>query len=158
MKHYNPSIAEDMTRLFNLKSLDQVSELGEVIHPVVLIERYCNIVRDVFAVNAVTGLLFTTPADKDFYLVSAEVAVIKDVTSQSTSTDIQISVEGTVRRLIGIPGITLTVQNSAVSINFPKPVKVDRNTAINLKNSNATANITAFATIQGFTVETIKGT
>lgn len=156
MKHYNPTIAEDLTRLFNLKSLDSVSDLGETILPTVEIKRFCNIVKAGAASNSTTSTVWTTPSDKDFYLCAASLSTIKDVTGVSNNAKLNIIVEGATVAILSISNITLTVQHSNMTNTWFNPIKVDRNTAITVTNSSATANVRSDATIQGYTVETTK--
>jgi len=139
-------------------SKDRVpSEIADKVIPVIEVNpkllRRCNIIRANDALNATAATIYATPADKEFYLVGACLGVIKDVTSQSVATDIRIVVDGRTDRILVIPGITLTVQNSIVSLSLPFPIKVDKNTNITINNSNAAANIKASGSIIGYTVE-----
>lgn len=115
--------------------------------------RRSNIIKNAGLTNGTTTTLYTTPLDKDFYIVAASLSVIKDVTSTSTDTSLRITVDNVVVRPLVISGITLTAQSQAVSISFSSPIKVDRNTAITINHATNVANIRGDATIIGYLVD-----
>lgn len=158
MQHYNPSIGEDLHRIFNLKGQAPTNEVSDEVVPVVIIERNTNIVRSFDQTNSAgSGVVYTTPTDKDFYLTGGSLGVIKDATSTSTATVLIVTIDGVTRNIGVIPSITLTAQSEVVPLNILKPIKLDRGTNISLFNGTAVANIKASATIHGYTVETLKG-
>jgi len=155
VKHYNTSISEDAARILNSK---QGQFLGDdVTGPVAVvpISRYCNIVRRGIATGTSTTI-YSTPSDKDFYIVAAELAVIKDSSSTSTVSTITVVIDGVSQPLLSIPSITLTAQNAQVTQSFRNPVKVDRGTNITVTNGTNVAVINAHGCIAGYTVETTK--
>jgi len=156
MQNRNPTIAQDMNRLFDFKG-ESTDFVSDIIMPVVEIKRICNILKFNSAVNATTATIYTTPSDKDFYLVAAQLSVIKDATSTSGGTSIFVIIEGVSVRLLSIATLTLTAQYSNIANNFPVPIKIDRNTIITVVNSTNNANISGYGSIQGYTVETTKG-
>lgn len=155
VKHYNPSLAETAYRKFNFKSNEAIGAEVEGLLAVVPIQPIQRICRRGSAANATSVTIFTTPTDKDFYLTSAVLTVIKDVTSTSTSSAINVTIDGVAVQIIDIAGITLTVQNEAANITFAGDgIKVDRGTNITVTNSSNVANIRASACIHGYTQET----
>lgn len=155
MKHYNPSITQWQQRILQGKGEYPLSEVEDTPILVVPISPVANIVRRASATNATSATIYTTPADKDFYLTSAQLATIKDVTSTSTDETISAIIGGTSTILLNIPSITLTVQTGATSIIFNPPVLIDRNTAITVTNGTNVATIKSTGCITGYTVETI---
>jgi hypothetical protein len=152
-KHYNPTITQDVLRIFNLKSGDPLSsEIADQIIANVPIVRQCNIIKHATG-SATTTSIYGTPVDKDFYITACVLSVCKDVTATSNSTWIQATLEGLPIKLALIAGIALTPQSEVISVSFPNPIKVDRNTGILLNNATNVANIRAEATIMGYTVE-----
>ena len=115
--------------------------------------RRCNIVRRSSAINSTGGTIYTTPTDKDFFLNSVALSVIKDVTSTSILSNITCIIDGATNQILSIPGISLTVQNQSLSISFPIPIKIDRGSAIGVSNSTNVANISTNAMITGYTVD-----
>lgn len=123
------------------------------IQPVVEVKKkWCNVAKT--ASNTQTSAtVYTVPSDKDFYLVTATLAVIKDATATSTASALTVTIEGTASTILRIPGITLTAQSEAITASFPIPIKVDRGTNITISNTTNVANILEFGTIIGYTLE-----
>lgn len=134
------------------------SQIAEKVVPVMEVNpkllRTINIVRRASAVNSTAGTIYTTPSDKDFFLCGVSLSVIKDVTATSIRSDINGFPEGdSVRELISIATLTLTVQDSSSSLFFNIPIKMARGTNISLANSTNVGNITAVGNIYGYIVD-----
>ncbi len=154
MRHFNNTINKSMSDTFNLKG-ESTDEINDVIVPVIVVEPKIDIIKNTVVVNATSGTVYTTPTDKDFFLTSASLSVAKDVTSTSTFTRLKIVVDGISLIILSIATMTLTVQNDSISNSF-KPIKLDRNSTIQILNSTNVATLNTEATIQGYTVETVK--
>tara|TARA_Y100000310_G_C20678101_1_gene814254 strand:- start:1426 stop:1911 length:486 start_codon:yes stop_codon:yes gene_type:complete len=117
--------------------------------------KFCNIGATVDASNATSVTLFTTPSDRDFYLVSANLSLIKDASSTSLISALVITMDdGSTVNIIRIPTFTTTAQTASINATFPIPIKLARNTGVSITNSTAIANIKTTGTIVGFTEET----
>ena len=118
--------------------------------------RRSNIARTASTSGASTTI-YTTPADKDFFLVGANFSFIKDATSDiATNAALQLRciIDGLTTAILNHAVITLTAQSGNISISFPFPLKIDRNTAISLFRASTTAGVTVIAgSIVGYTVE-----
>jgi len=151
MRHFNPSIAEDQTRILNLKGQENVSEVADLIQPTIEIKPNLNIVRNS------DGTIYTTPSDKDFYLTAAEIATAHAATDTGTDANILATIQGSAnQRLVVIkelnnPGVPST---QTAIMYFNPPLKIDRGTAIIISATNFTG---ARGCINGYTRETIKG-
>jgi len=157
MKNFNQSLNHDLNRIFDFKG-ENTNEVADFIQPVKEITPRINICRNLTSTNSTGGTIYSVPSDKDFYLISASVSVIKDVTSTSGYTRILATIDGVSQILLSIVGLSLTVQNDVVSIYFgPQGIKIDRGTNITLANNTNVANITGQACIHGYTQETTKG-
>jgi hypothetical protein len=156
---YNSELSKGMQKDAGIQiSKDSMpTQLAEKVVPVMEVNprllRRCNIVRVNAATNSASATIYTTPTNQDFYLCGATLGVIKDVTSQSLSTRLNVTIDGVVQPIMHIPSISLTVQSEVMALSFPFPVKVDRGTNITVTNSNATANITASSSITGYVDE-----
>lgn len=104
------------------------------------------------AANATSQTIYTTPADADFYLVACQLSMIKDAGATSTHSSLNLYVDGVAQNILSIPGITLTAQNQSISLSFPRPLKIDRNTIIAVQNGTNNANVLARASVTGFIV------
>ena len=102
-------------------------------------------------VNATSSTLFTSSALKDTYITSGVVAYINDVTSTATLITLRVTINGLTSYLVTIPTLTLTVGSGSVSFALPKPIKIDRNTAVTINSNTNVANISVSATVHGFT-------
>jgi hypothetical protein len=115
--------------------------------------RRCNIVRAGVASNAISGTIYNTPADKDFFLCSSTISLTKDATSTSTSSRMNVIIDGATQVINRIDGFTLTAQQQTSNITFSTPIRIDRNTSITVTNTTNVANVTNGGTITGYTVE-----
>lgn len=143
--------AREQARLSISEGFPQM--LGETIVPILDASpnqnRFCNIVRRNTGTGTIT--IFTTPADKDFYLTYAMLSTIKDTASTATTSGINITVQGNTVSIISIAGITLTAQDQIAVATFSPPIKIDRNTVIGT-TANAGVN-RSDGSIAGYTVE-----
>lgn len=154
MKHNNISLSEDSQRIFKTKTgAHMESEVLGVITPVVPISPNPKIIKQNTATNSASETIYTTPSDKDFYLVACSLAVIKDASATSTASWLQVYIEGIATAILKIPSITLTAQTGYMVLPLPYPIKIDKNTAITINNGTAVANVLATGIIIGFTVE-----
>lgn len=105
-----------------------------------------------------TVTLKTTPnvEGQDFFLSSIRITFVKDATCNVASTAslgprIRATIGGTAVVLANFPQITLTGQELTSFINYSLPIKIDKNTAIELVNSTFTAGtLNVSATITGY--------
>jgi hypothetical protein len=153
----NTTLLQDLQSIAKLRAGDIGKfKLSKTIVPVLetnsILSKPCNIVRHASQDNGTSSTIYTTPSDMDFYLVAASVSVAKDGTSPSTATKITIVTEGASRDLLVIRGLASTVEHESLSISFPNPIKIDRNTVINVTNGSGTATIRAEGSIMGFTL------
>jgi hypothetical protein len=100
-----------------------------------------------------TATIYTTPTDKDFYLVGYNLSLIKDVTATSVLTRLRAVIDGATVDIAQIMGITLTPQERTISNSFSVPIKLDRNTTLTVANSTNVANTNTGCSIIGYTVE-----
>lgn len=160
MKHNNPTISQDMNRLLDLKG-ESTSEVADFIQPTIEVMRHCNICRTAgqTASGAITTL-YTTPADKDFYLSAAQIGLSNDAAWDAATGGfaLRVTIEGVSRDILNLPFLTLTGGRSSISQVFPIPIKLDRNTILTTSaNPHTAGNCSKVVCIQGYTVETTKG-
>jgi len=117
--------------------------------------RRANIVAGTVKTTSGSQTVYTTPANKDFYLTTVSYALIKDVACDMATgfSTITCTVDGASSNLIVQPIITLTAQNQVITISFPNPIKVDRNTLISFGGTYAAGVCVRSASITGYTVE-----
>lgn len=155
MQNRNPSISQDLNRIFDLKG-ESTDLVADYIQPVMPISPFANIVRNVVSTTT-GGTIYTTPADKDFYLTSVFLSYSKDNVNTATEIAIVCTILGVQRYIMDFAVIATTAQSDSNAIVFNVPLKIDRNTAIFLNSTNATAAFRMAGLITGYTVETTKG-
>lgn len=110
------------------------------------------------AINATSSTIFSTPTDRDVYIVAVSLAYIQDVTATAVSHGVVATDElGVSRNLLFIPTLTLTVSNGTAQITLPHPLKLARGTNVTVTNSTNTGNTSAAGTIYYFIDETSNG-
>lgn len=137
------------------------SQIAEKVVPVMEVNpkmlRRCNVCLQNVANNSTSATIYTTPQDKDFFLVGCSITFIKDATSTSTYSAIEMTVEGQAQgNVFNIAQLTLTPQSGSESWTFPAPIKIARGTTIKIVNSTNVANIRSYGQIYGYTVENIN--
>lgn len=93
------------------------------------------------------GTIYTTPTDKDFYLTSCTLALAKDAACDQASGHIylQVITGGSTQSILTLPVITLTAQQSQISLSNLN-IKCDKNTAVFLAIGSMTAGLRSVST------------
>ncbi len=98
--------------------------------------------------NGTTQTILAAATDRDYYITGASLSVVRDATAALTAASISVTNEfGAVISILQIPGLTLTAGDNTVSTVFRNPIKILRNTAVNVLSNSATANFRAAAQI-----------
>jgi len=101
-------------------------------------------------------VLATTSTARDTFISGAQLGIIKDATNDGASNYVRITVviDGITTDIIALPTLTLTAQNSFLSVNFREPIKIDRGSAITCTWVSYAAGLCVrTAGVTGFTVE-----
>lgn len=132
------------------------SQIADKVVPVLEVNpkmlKFIEIQENGVATNATSAAVVTLSPSKDFYLCAAELSLIKDVTSTSTLSkiDVVFAADNKSHSLCRIAGITLTAQADQKILVLPRPIKLQRGSNIAVTNSTNVANITAIGTIYGY--------
>jgi len=156
VKHYNPSITERALRTLNTKGDNISDEVGGLV-PVIPIVPICRIVRSANRSTTGSSTVFTTPADKDFYLCGATLSAMCDATADNTNYALNVTVDGVSnsRDILRIEKLAATFALSQTLTQvFDPPIKVDRNTNITASSTFSAGNSRLSACIHGYTEET----
>jgi hypothetical protein len=115
-------------------------------------KKYATIAKQ--ANGTVTGdtLIWTTPndSDRDFYLTFCSVYWVKDAANTGTATSLKVYVEGVEVQPINIGHPPSVAGGGYFGVAFPFPLKIDKNTAINVRFSFAAGTASYTGHIQGF--------
>lgn len=141
-------------------SVDEIpKELGKTIVPVLISnpERVCNIVRGVHQANTGSQTIYTTPTDKDFYLVAANLNTSNLPVGAYGTASMDVVIDGDTQELLRITTNVGTNEARDVTSNnnYPVPIKIDRGTAIITTQTNQAVFFVG-ANIVGYTVDTLK--
>lgn len=155
-RHFNPSIAQWLRRIFNFKVGSMItSDVGEILVPVIPILPVVNIVRNALRTASGTSTIFGTPLDKDFYLTGIFIAYQGNATSDSTVISVDVTLDGFARSFdFGKLSVTATQFNQW--IQFDTPIKLDKGTNVNLVLAFTLGAEVSSATITGYTVESVS--
>jgi len=159
VKHYNTSISEDAARILNSKQGQFLSD--DVQGPVatIAINPVCNIVKHNNRSTTGSTTVYTTPSDKDFYLVAIHQSWAADASCDCLefwvgATNATDSTAST--RYMAARRITLTAGRDQDTLVLPFPVRLARNSTITLNQSFTVGSASQHVTIFGYTQETTK--
>lgn len=157
----NSQISEEIRDAFKLQqNVDgTISNVASQIIPVCEVNpkmmRRINVV--VTSAKATTGpnTTYTTPSDKDFFLIGYIYNLIKDAACDAASgqiSNITAVQDGQTKTIGTIAGITLTAQNERMIVMLNYPMKLDRATTINNTGTYAAGVMQRTLTIFGYEV------
>jgi len=111
------------------------NQLAEKVVPVMEVNpkilRIINTVKEIGSSATGNTTIYTTPADRDFFLTSVYLTHTEDATSDGTGVYIQIVLpDGVTTRVLRFLKTTLTAFNNAMSLPFPRPILLKRNSTI----------------------------
>lgn len=131
------------------------TELNNNVQPVVEIgPRVSNIIKNFVQTASTSGsTIYTTPADKDFFVTFSELGLTKDAASDNVQSYIDVMVGGARIVLSPLYTQTTTAGTFHCSTSYPYPLKIDRNSTIRLVTTHAAGTKSAQAIIGGFILE-----
>ncbi len=156
MRHYSNDITYEQQKAFNLKGESSDPDVYDSIMPVVDVTpmkvKYAN-PRSSTTTNQTSSNLLPAYNDREIYITSATLSVVRDVTATSLTSAINVlDVDGVSRDLIRIACLSLTASKDNLSVSFPHPVKIKKNSNVTIANNTNVANITVCGTITYFEV------
>lgn len=117
--------------------------------------RVCNIVKANSRITTGSSTVYTTPATQDFFLSTATLSMVKDAACDQATGIIGFTavIDGATVQLLQFPVITLTAQQYNQTIEFPIPIKIDRNTGITSTGTYAAGVMARSFQITGYIVD-----
>jgi hypothetical protein len=162
---YNSDLTKELREGAKLQtSTDSIpSQLAEKVVPVMEVNpkllKSCNIIRHVNNAASGSNTIYTTPTDRDFYLVTAWLSYTKNVTCDITTGAVAITAqaeEGSAFTILGLANFTLAVESDSGQISFPTPVKLKRGTAITMSGTFTAGAMSRSGGITGYTIDNIQ--
>jgi len=112
------------------------TELGNTVIPTLDINpNITNLCRNGSQALTATAAIYTAPTDCDFYLDYVVLGMTKDATSDLVVAACQIVQDGRTVRVAILPLQTTTAGSWSQVVSFPKPVKVDRGSAVSVSGA-----------------------
>lgn len=90
---------------------------------------------------------------RDIYITGAQISAMCDVNATNTAIRLTCTINGSTKYLLTLSKLTTTAFNGAVSITFPHPIKIDRNSSVFLTSDTNVAAFRASAIISFFVDE-----
>lgn len=127
-----------------------INKLAHYIQPTYESIKWANVVKQTSSSNA-SAIVYTTPANQDFYLVSFQWFGEVDAAATATQAYLTCVVNGATVFISAIRRPAAgTAYSWMTSLSLPYPLKVDRGSTITIsQNSVAAGNITQSASIVG---------
>lgn len=135
----------------NTTEIGQLSNTSNIVAPTY--DYSNNLFCDISKYSSATGgvsTIYTTPTNRDFFLTSAYLDMLKIVTDNGTFCVLQASVNGAIQWLIALTGVTLNADSKNASVVFNPPIKIDRGTNIQCFCNSGTVS-QLFGRITGYT-------
>jgi len=145
----------EKTKISNTATLPRI--LNNSIQPVIEVGQNIDeyFIENGASTTTANTVIFTTPANKDFYLTFAVLSLAKDNVSDNVISYVQAVINGITTRIISIGSLTTTEIHQTIGIGF-HPIKLDRNSAITVVGSTTGGVIRKDASIMGFSVDTLE--
>ncbi len=121
-----------------------------------MLSRRMNVLKQQTSVITGTETIYTTPTDKDFYLTYAQMAYAKDAVCNIASGAISISAtpDGqAASSILRLSVITATAQHDNIVIELSHPIKLARNSGLNITGTFGAGVLVRNSVIGGYTVE-----
>lgn len=153
-QHRNPSLVKLARDKLNTIGVDQLPDNVQGPFATIAIEPYCDTLRSASRTTTGSSFIFTTPADKDFYLCGVSVAWTTDAANDSTNCSLSVTVNNTVVQLVTLNKTTLTATAQSNTLDLARPIRLDRNTSVTVGSTFAAGTARISGSIWGYTQET----
>jgi hypothetical protein len=112
-----------------------------------------NDVRTGLLTNSTSGTVFTTDANRDYFMHGFVLSWTKDATATNTNMAIRTTINATLVQLATLRVLSLTASRDDVVVFFPVPIKIDRSAAVSLISDTNVANFFIQCSIFGTVVD-----
>jgi len=156
--HYNTSIIERAARVLNSKQGDFLSTDVSGPYVTIPIQPASRVLGNVQSTASGTSTIFTSSASGDTYITAVSLALVKNVTCDIANGRVNVNcvIDGVTRDIIALPVLTLTAQESALTITFPhNGLRIDRSSIVQIGGVFTAGNMIRTATVAGY-IEEVK--
>jgi len=133
---------------FVVNNVQKVSETYDYVNETQIVRS-----ATILANSEITQTLFTTANldNEDFFLVGCHLSKGQNSSYTGQEVSISVDIDGTTQKVLLLHGLNgLNESVAGLSTTFPRPIKVDRNTAITLDVTNNSSTMRAGGGIYGF--------
>lgn len=147
MRNFNTELHGAMSEMFKLKG-ESTEDVGEVISPVVVLERRVTDIVTGGLLDATSATIHTTNATADTRVLGLMMSIAKSAAATSSLFTITAFVQGKSTILARMRGITLVAMQDSVYIPMPGGgVLLDRNSIITATSDTSNTNIIVSGTL-----------
>lgn len=127
---------------------------GGIIPVIDVKQRLSNVCKSSANATSGTVTLLSVPNEpnKDFYITSAYITTSVTALCDCETSAINITFNGVITSILALYWQPLTAQSNHISISFPFPIKVDKNTLIQSTGTFTAGTLKRVASISGFFV------
>lgn len=155
---------QELKRAFSDSTKTQLSEQpnqvnNNIVSPVVDVTpnnyKKIDLIKTASASASTNATIHTASTVKDTYICAANLSFIKDASATATRIWIQTTIGGLTVYILETVTLTLTADSKAISISFPKPIKIDKGALVRVFADTYVANQRIGATIYGYEDDTL---
>lgn len=144
------SIVNDATLELDL-DLNSVSSIKDKTSPVYSVNpSKANLVRSIAQTISAAATIYTTPSSKDFYLTSIQLSYTKDATFDGNAVYISVVVDGATHIIACLAANSTVKDHDHLEMNYTFPIKIDRNSVIQICGTFTAGTCSKLACISGF--------
>ncbi len=149
-KIQNGNLINETKQQLQTQGMDFPSELNDKVSVVYPLNMPTNILKYAERTSSGSVTMYTTPADKDFYMTYAMLNISKDVASDVAAALFTCYMEGAATRVFLLTTQPSTAESRHICVSFPIPIKIDRNTAIAVTATRTAGAHTVSGVVGGF--------
>jgi len=117
--------------------------------------RRINVVKENSRITTGSTALYTTPTDRDFFLVAGYLQAVADATADNTTIYLLIQpIDSAEVNIIQMRKLSLTAFSEKISFCLPFPIKIKRGTTISFGTTYTVGACVINAVIMGYTIST----
>jgi len=160
VENQNKKVLNELSEKTKVSDLAQLpNNIANSIQPVIEVGK--NI--DQFYIESATSnssgvsVLFTTPADQDFYLTSVQLSYHKDGACDSTVCQFNATPKGRAQeQILKTRSLTLTAKSETAFMSFPVPILLERGSQVSITGTYTAGAMNFGGSATGFTVDTLE--
>jgi len=158
---YNSDVSKNIIQGARIQvNRDKVpNELAEKVVPTLEVNphlvKLANVTASTSSSTTADLTVYTTPTDEDFYLTYALWSIAENATDDGSSTSLVCTPYDLNANwnILQIRGLTTTAQSETIAVNFDSPIRIKRNTAINVSHTTTAGVMSKGRRIAGYNID-----